>query len=135
MGREDLIEDKGYRALKDRKLNEENLEKILINWTQKQDPEKAAEKLQEAGIGAFPVFSIEEVNADAHFLARGLFEEKTHEAYGKTRIYSTPWRFSELRGEIGEAPLMGEHNGYVFKELLGMSEEKIKKLEEAKVIY
>jgi len=33
------------------------------------------------------------------------------------------------------APLLGEHNEYVFGELLGMSAVEIKRLEQDKVIY
>jgi crotonobetainyl-CoA:carnitine CoA-transferase CaiB-like acyl-CoA transferase len=43
---------------------------------------------------------------------------------------------SETPGEIRRpAPLLGEHNNYVFGELLGLSEEEIETLVEKKVIY
>ena len=36
-----------------------------------------------------------------------------------------PFKFSKTPGEIKRAPLMGEHNEYVYGKILGMSEEEI----------
>jgi len=43
---------------------------------------------------------------------------------------------SETPGEIRRpAPLLGEHNNYVFGELLGLSEDEIAELVQEKVIF
>jgi benzylsuccinate CoA-transferase BbsF subunit len=36
---------------------------------------------------------------------------------------------------VSRPPLMGEHNEYVFRELLGMSEDKLAQLVEEKIVY
>jgi crotonobetainyl-CoA:carnitine CoA-transferase CaiB-like acyl-CoA transferase len=51
-------------------------------------------------------------------------------------IANSAWRLSDNPTEIRlRSPLLGEHNSYVFKELLGMSDEEIARLEAEKVIY
>jgi crotonobetainyl-CoA:carnitine CoA-transferase CaiB-like acyl-CoA transferase len=49
---------------------------------------------------------------------------------------NVPVRLSETPGYVrGVAPLMGEHTYEIAKNLLGLSEEEIKKLDEEKVLY
>ena len=60
--------------------------------------------------------------------------EVEHPEYGKAVIYSTPWRFDEFKAQMKLTPLMGEHNDYVFQDLLGLSDEEYKRLKEEKVI-
>jgi len=40
-----------------------------------------------------------------------------------------------LRGNYAHAPLLGEHNDYVFRDLLKMSKEEIAQLQEEQVIF
>jgi benzylsuccinate CoA-transferase BbsF subunit len=93
------------------------------------------EILQREGVAAAPVYTIEERDADLHFRERNLFEEVNHPEYGKAIIYNTPWRFDKLQGEIFPTPSLGQHNDYVFKDLLGLSDIEINQLKEGKVIY
>jgi crotonobetainyl-CoA:carnitine CoA-transferase CaiB-like acyl-CoA transferase len=46
------------------------------------------------------------------------------------------WNLSQTPSAIRRhAPLMGEHNQQVFCEILGMSAQEVKALEETQVIY
>ena len=55
---------------------------------------------------------------------------------GKLHLVRLPWKLSDThRGNYHCAPLFGEHNDYVFSELLGMPKEEIRRLEQEKVIY
>jgi crotonobetainyl-CoA:carnitine CoA-transferase CaiB-like acyl-CoA transferase len=53
---------------------------------------------------------------------------------GKINVYRAPWK-SALTAKNPPAPLLGEHNDYVFKTLLGLSDSEIAKLSDDKVIY
>lgn len=47
-----------------------------------------------------------------------------------------PWRFvSGSEPRLAAAPLMGEHNPYVFEGLLGLSPEEVRNLVATQVIY
>ena len=131
----DLKEDNRFKDMESRKKNEEELEQILIQWTSERTPKEAAEILQKEGVASTPVYSIEERDADMHFIERNLFEEINHPEYGKAIIYHTPWKFDRFQRELFPAPLLGQHNDYVFKKILGFSEEEIIQLKEEKVIF
>ena len=51
-------------------------------------------------------------------------------------LYDGPqFALSRTPTELRPAPLLGQHNDYVFKELLGLSTTEIERLIEANVIY
>jgi crotonobetainyl-CoA:carnitine CoA-transferase CaiB-like acyl-CoA transferase len=51
-------------------------------------------------------------------------------------LHGIPWRLSNTPGRIRRpAPLLGEHNQYVFGDLLGLSATEIQRLAEAGAIY
>ena len=91
-------------------------------------------KLQDAGVAAGASLNIEEVINDPHCKERGIFIEQNHPVAGKTFVYRSPWT-SALTVTNPPAPCLGEHNAYVFKELLVMTDAEIAVLMDEKVIY
>ena len=45
------------------------------------------------------------------------------------------FRLSKYDYQLNRAPLLGEHNEYVFKEILGLSGEEFERLKREVVIY
>jgi len=83
-----------------------------------------------------PSLSNEEILSDAHFRERNLAVEIEHPAMGKQVVVGPPWHFSKTPARVTRSsPLIGEHNEYVFGELLGMSSDKIRQLMDEQVIY
>ncbi len=77
-----------------------------------------------------PVLSVPEVFADEHLRARGFFELVSHPVAGAWEIEAPHWRMSETPTHVRlPAPCFGEHNAYVFRELLGLTDEEIAALE------
>jgi crotonobetainyl-CoA:carnitine CoA-transferase CaiB-like acyl-CoA transferase len=59
-----------------------------------------------------------------------------HAVMGNRLVFNPPWKFSKTPSRIERAsPMLGEHNEYVFSELLGISKQEIAKLVEEKVLY
>ena len=55
---------------------------------------------------------------------------------GEVVTENVPVRLSETPGKVrGVAPLMGEHTHAIARNLLGLSDDEIKKLDEEKVLY
>jgi crotonobetainyl-CoA:carnitine CoA-transferase CaiB-like acyl-CoA transferase len=51
-------------------------------------------------------------------------------------LHGIPWRLSDTPGRISRpAPLLGEHNQYVFGDLLGLPDVEIHRLIEAGALY
>jgi crotonobetainyl-CoA:carnitine CoA-transferase CaiB-like acyl-CoA transferase len=106
-------------------------------WTRGLEANAAAEQLQAAGIAAHASWTTPEIAADPHLHARGAIVEVA-EPDGKLRAaVGVPMRLSKGE-EIGIArgtPKLGEHEDYVYGELLGMARAERDALEEAEVIY
>lgn len=73
---------------------------------------------------------------DPHLKERGLFMELDYPEMGKRPVIRLPWKLGPgPNGDYKRAPLVGEHNEYVFHELLGMPYDEIERLSEEKIIY
>jgi crotonobetainyl-CoA:carnitine CoA-transferase CaiB-like acyl-CoA transferase len=87
--------------------------------------------LQSAGIAAAAVLDAPGIAADAQVAERGYLEEISHPQAGTHSYPGLPWRMSGIDRTIRmPAPTLGEHNGRVFGELLGMSEGELATLAE-----
>jgi benzylsuccinate CoA-transferase BbsF subunit len=116
--------------------NREELDKFVRDWTINFEPNEVMEILQEAGVAAMAVMTTEDQYFDPHFNERQSHIEIEHPLVGVEALYGIPWRLSETPGEIYRpAPSLGEHNGYVFGELLGLNEKDMERLVKEKVIY
>ena len=63
---------------------------------------------------------------DEHLKARGYYEYLDHPETGPSAYDGAPFKLSKTPGSLRTpAPLLGEHNEYVCKEILGMSDEEI----------
>ena len=91
--------------------------------------------LQKAGVAASAQLEQNEILNDPHWLQRKIYVEVDHPKLAGIPIYTQPWRFSDTPYKTGRAPMVGEHNGYVYGEILGVSNEEIKKLQDEKVLY
>ena len=136
MGRPDLSEDQRFAVPEDRYKNQDELDRMISDWTGDKESYELMKQLQKAGVAAAPTLSSEGLFKDPHIRDRGVFRQVEHPVIGKDWVIAPPWRLSETPAQINRhAPLLGEHNEYVFGELLGMSARKIERLKQEKVIY
>lgn len=109
----------------------------LSAWSRTLEANVAAEKLQAAGIAAHASWTTPEIAADPHLRERKAIVDVA-EPDGKIRAaVGVPMRLSK-GAEIGierGTPKLGEHEDYVYGELLGMGRDERTALEEAEVIY
>jgi len=116
--------------------NQEELDQLVAEWTRNHTHYQVMEMLQRVGIAAGPSCSVTDLFHDPHLKERGFFIEVNHPEMGKAPLVRTPWNVDrEAMGKYEPAPLLGEHNDYVFRTLLGMSQEEVDRLVEEKVIY
>jgi crotonobetainyl-CoA:carnitine CoA-transferase CaiB-like acyl-CoA transferase len=109
-----------------RKDNKEELDQHIENWTVKQTAESIVQTLQQAGISAGVVQNAEDLARDPQLLARNFFASVNHSVLGVTKTDTSPIRFPDSPiGALKGSPLLGEANHYVYKELLGLSEDTV----------
>jgi benzylsuccinate CoA-transferase BbsF subunit len=136
MGNPDWTRDDKFSNARGRWQNQEELDRLVTEWTLSHTHFEVTEMLQKAGIAAFPSLSNQEIFSDPHFKERKLAVEVEHPVMGKQVVLGAPWKLSETPAEVIKAsPTMGENNEYVFGELLGLSSNEIKRLMDEQVIY
>ncbi|MDY6835030.1 MAG: CoA transferase [Chloroflexota bacterium] len=125
-----------FSDLYQRVQNQEALNELMSQWTIHYDHYELAESLQQKGVAATPCLNTEDRFLDQRFNERENYVFVEHPVLGSEPVYGIPYKLSETPGQVKErAPLMGEHNDYVFGELLRLSPEEIEKLKQNKVIY
>ena len=94
------------------------------------------DQLQAAGVPAGPSLDIARVYHDPHIRASDYLTQ-LQTSDGETRdLPGLPWRFVGLEPpRITAAPVLGQHNAYVYGTLLGLSAAEIARLVEAQIIY
>jgi len=112
-------------------------DEAITAWTSSRDANAAAAELQAAGIAAHASWTTPEVAADPHLAARGSIVEVAEPDGTRRAAVGVPIRLSK-GAEIGinsGTPQLGEHEDYVYGELLGLGRAERTALEEAEVIY
>ena len=99
-------------------------------------PSEVMEILQKVGVAATPCEDTEDRFLDPHFQERQILIDVEHPSTGVDWVPNVICRLSETPGAIRRpAPRLGEHNDYVFGELLGLTKEEIERLIENKIIF
>ena len=126
------------RGAPGRLQHREELDRMLAEETAHWDAHKLMDALQAEGVPAGAILDSEDLLFDPHLRERGFYEVVSH--HPSTEMpplpyAGRPWKLSATPAVAPKAaPLMGEHNGLVFGELLGMTRADVAKLEEDGVI-
>ena len=125
MGNPVWAEESEMSTLSGRKSNEDELERRLSEWTGRREAVALATLLQEGGVPAYPVNDSEGVQQDPQLAAREHFWEIEHPVIGPMTWDAPAYRLSETPAyKNAPAPLLGQHNEHVYRDLLGYSEEE-----------
>ncbi|MFH1381814.1 MAG: CoA transferase [Chloroflexota bacterium] len=116
--------------------NQAELDELIEQWTVNHSPDEVMEMLQKVGVAAVPCFNGEEIFKNPHLQYRQNWAKVNHPVIGEQKVLIPPWKFSATPVRIdAAAPLLGQDNDYIFKELLGLAEDEYRQLVEEKVIY
>lgn len=136
LGNPAWAEEDKFATVADRLENLAELDSLVSRWTEAHTSQDITELLQAHGVAAMPVMNIEDQFLDPHLQERQAYLEVEHPHVGIEWLYGMPWLLGSTPGGIRtHAPLLGEHNGWVFKELLGLSAEDVERLADSEVIY
>ena len=108
------------------------LDRLVEDWTVRHDAYEVMEQLQRAGVAAGVVQDAAQLANDPHLKARGFIAETEHPEMGRLLHGGMPLKLSLTPGSVRcHAPLLGEHNEYVLRELLRLDNEEIQRLEKS----
>lgn len=134
--RPDLAADARFMTAAGRKSHDDELQTAIAAWTQCRSDYTAMHLLQAAGVPAAPSLDIARVYLDSQLRDGGYLKSlQTHD--GENRMLpSLPWRYCEIEGPlITAAPVLGQHNDYVYRELLGLSQAEITRLTDEQILF
>jgi crotonobetainyl-CoA:carnitine CoA-transferase CaiB-like acyl-CoA transferase len=127
IGNPALASHPDYATLQSRKKNEDALDKLITEWTLTHTAEEVETLLQRAGVPSNVVEKASDLYKDPQLASRNYFTTLEHSTMGVQKYEAQAcYILSKTPREIvAPSPCVGEHNEYVFKELLKMSDDEI----------
>ena len=136
LGLDSLPSDERFADVVSRIHNQDDLDPLIDAATASQDMHALAERLQARGVPAMALEHQQELTEDPQLQARNFFTPIDHPAAG-THLYPGPLAKLEHTASgppWRPAPTLGQHNEQIFRDVLGMSAEEIRRLEDEQLI-
>ncbi len=135
LGNPPWARDSRFSSLSLRLENAGELDRLVEEWTREQTAEEVMALLQKEGVAAGVVQDAGDLANDPQLKERGFFVKLDHPELGRTISDGTPVRLPDTPARYTRsAPISGQDNDYVYRELLGMSEGETAGLGEQGVI-
>jgi benzylsuccinate CoA-transferase BbsF subunit len=137
IGRPGLANDTRFATHAQRKANEEALDRIVAAWTSTQDKWEIARLLQSRGVAAAPVETLAEmVDKDPQLRHRNHYQRlrQPSEPDFELTVDGEAVHLEGVNPVVTRAPMMGEHNEHMLRDLAGLSEAEFDALVLAGVI-
>ena len=135
MGDPEWVLDPAFSDTLSRHRNQDLLDQRIQEWTCTRDKTAVMGTLQDAGVSAQAVLDDEDLYADPHLEARRFFQRVQHPVIGDHLYPGYLWNLGASSPPVDIPPATyGEHNGYVYGTLLGMSAGEMSDLERQGII-
>jgi formyl-CoA transferase len=134
IGRDDLLGDPRYTTQAERNKHFDEVHDLIQAWTAKYDKITVMKKLGEVGVPCGAVFDSQDILTDPHLRERGMVVTIEHPTRGTITMPGCPVQLTDSPVEARPAPLLGQHNEEVYRELLGLTADTLKKLEQERVL-
>jgi crotonobetainyl-CoA:carnitine CoA-transferase CaiB-like acyl-CoA transferase len=122
--------DPAFATQADRFAHQDELDRHLSAWTRTRDRHAVMHLLQAAGVRAGAVQDARDLEqTDPQIAEHGTFFELDHPVIGVAKFEGMPFRIGGLAADNWRsAPLLGEDNDYVFKEIVGLDDDEMGQL-------
>jgi len=135
LSRDDWASDPGLSTPAGRQARHDEIDAAIAEWAAERDHREAAQLLQEHGVPSAPVYANYELVTDSHLHQRQFYIPIDHPEAGVLPFAGFPWKLARTPAQVRRpAPRFAEHNSYVFRDLLRLSDEEIAQLEADEVI-
>lgn len=135
IGKPGLIKDKRFLDNRSRGVNHEAIDAEIGDWCAQRTMAEAMEILVQHEAAAAPVYSVADVVADPHFIARGSVVAVEDPNLGSVKMQAPFPRLSKSPGEIRfTGPKLGEHNREVYGTLLERSAADLERLKQLGIV-
>ncbi len=133
-GYPEMAEDPRLASNPGRVEHEAEIDNALSDWCSHNPSQDILDKLEQARVPSGPIYNVEDMVNDQHFVDRGMFEQ--------VEINGKPLKIPAILPKLKRTPggtrwpgeSLGEHNHEILVELLGMQESEVAQLAEEGVI-
>lgn len=135
MGNPDWTQEDRFSDTLQRESCQDELDRFIEEWTIQNNHYDLMFLLQKEGVPAGPVIFEDDAYTDPHLRERGFFEKLNQVDCGTHEYPGLGFRLSRTPNKIRRPPVrLGEDNEYVYKQILGLSNDEYRHLEETKHI-
>jgi len=126
MGMPELADDPRFATHLARGDNQEEIERIIGEWTAQHDAHEIDEQLSAAGVVCGPIYTIADIFEDPQYQAREMLIEHEDPEFGSFVGPGIVPKFSDTPGRVRWSGTWeeGSHNAEIYGGLLGLSEEE-----------
>jgi len=125
IGNPEWTKEAKFATFLGRKKNEKELDDLISQWTANITPQEVMSRLQEKGVAAGVVQTMRELYEDPQLESLGFWRYLDHPVIGVHAHQAPPFRLSKTPDRQFTSPCLGQHNEFVYKELLGYSDDEI----------
>ncbi len=133
MGQPQLADDPRFGDVTGRYANHDELDALIGSWTAGHSAGALFHSLQTRGIAAGPVLDAADFAADRQVVDRGWLQPLESHDVGTHPHPGYPYRGAPQVWSHG-SPTLGEHNEYVYKDILGVSDEDFDRYAEERML-
>jgi len=135
MGQPGLAQDPKYSTHGARGAHQVELDALVEQWTQTLATRQVLDLMDKFGVPAGLIYRAPDMLEDPHFQARDAIVSVPHPDFGELKMQNVAPKLSETPGCIrSPSPALGQHNDEIYRELLGLTDERYTELKAAKVI-
>ncbi len=124
-----LADDARFATHSARGAHMAELDALIADWTATKDAHALLSLLHDSGVPAGRIYRARDMFVDPHFAAREAIVRLVHPELGSFPMQNVVPRLSATPGRLRHVgPKLGEHNDYVYRELLGLSRKELEEL-------
>jgi crotonobetainyl-CoA:carnitine CoA-transferase CaiB-like acyl-CoA transferase len=129
IGRPELAEDPDYMDPIRRQARGDEIDGWVAAWIRERTLDEAMKTFEEMEVAAAPIYDAQQLLEDEHSIARGTFITVDDPDLGPVRVQAPIVKMSATPGQVRHlAHGLGADNDAVYRELLGLSAERLAEL-------
>ena len=129
IGNPEWTKDPRFADMKSRKQNEDDLEKLISEWTAQYTDYDVMKEMQAAGVPAGVVQTMDDiVDHDPQLKQREFLLAIKNPVLGVFGHPSPAYKFSKTKARVHHAPSIGEHTEFICINILGLSDKEFAEL-------
>jgi crotonobetainyl-CoA:carnitine CoA-transferase CaiB-like acyl-CoA transferase len=133
--RPELADDPRFASNADRTAHRDEINDAIAAFAATHALPEIMRRLEAADIPMTASYNVADLFADPHVAERGVLVELEDPELGPLRVQGVVPKLSETPGSVRTpAPTLGQHNGAVYQELLGIGADELERLRRQGVI-